>query len=190
MPPPRQDDGKIRAPAFVCVVCVAVQVVVVARERWWLFYRQLCVSARTRPRPTTCGECVGRPCRLHPSARTQCCTLPSGSALRGNSWPHVTPVADSRMSRSLSCRKSLLCKWMSSLWGLRCMMTPKPAQQSLVIDLLACIWLICLWNAVPDNTSDGFQTYPVLPSTKSHSVGSHVNLKHHRERTVTCQITS
>ena len=47
MPPSRQDDGNIRAPALACVVSVAVQVVAVARARSWSFYCQLGVSART-----------------------------------------------------------------------------------------------------------------------------------------------
>ena len=41
---------------------------------WWSFYRQSSVSARTPPPPTPCGEGVGRPRRLHPSARTRYCT--------------------------------------------------------------------------------------------------------------------
>ena len=69
-PPSRQDDGNVRAPALSRAVCVVVQVVVVGRLRWWLFYRQSCVSARTSPRPTSCGEGVGRPRRLNPSACT------------------------------------------------------------------------------------------------------------------------
>ena len=47
MPASRQDDGNIRAPALACVVCVAVQVVAVARARSWSFYCQLDTSART-----------------------------------------------------------------------------------------------------------------------------------------------
>ena len=38
------------------------------------FTINLVCSARTPPRPTPCGEGVGRPRRLHPSARTRCCT--------------------------------------------------------------------------------------------------------------------
>ena len=52
MPPSRQDDGGIRAPARACVVCVVVHVVALARVRWWLFYRQLCLSTHTPPRRT------------------------------------------------------------------------------------------------------------------------------------------
>ena len=46
--------------------------------------------------------------------------------------------------------------------------------------LLACVWLIGLWNAVPGNIVDGFQLYLVSLSTNTHSVGSLINLKHHR----------
>ena len=51
-PPSRQDDGDVRVPALSRAVRLVVQVVAVGRTRWWLFYRQLGVSARTPPRPT------------------------------------------------------------------------------------------------------------------------------------------
>ena len=47
--------------------------------------------------------------------------------------------------------------------------------------LLACVWLIGLWNAVPSNIVDGFQTHLVSLSTNAHSVGSLITLQHHRE---------
>ena len=60
-------------------------------------------------------------------------------------------------------------------------MTPALAQQSLVVDLLAYVWLMCLWDAVPGNIVDGFRLYLVLLSTNTHSAGSLITLKHHRE---------
>ena len=51
----------------------------------------------------------------------------------------------------------------------------------MVVDLLACIWLIGLWNAVPGNIIDGFQPHLVSLSTNAHSVGSLISLKHHPE---------
>ena len=57
--PSRQDGGNVRAPALSRAVCVVVQVVAVGRVRWWSFYRQSSVSARTSPRPTPSGEGVG-----------------------------------------------------------------------------------------------------------------------------------
>ena len=47
MSPSSQDDGNIRAPSLACVVCLAVQVVAVARVSVRLSYCQLGVSART-----------------------------------------------------------------------------------------------------------------------------------------------
>ena len=44
----RQDGGSIRAAALVCVVCVAVQVFALARDRWWSFYRQSSVPTNTK----------------------------------------------------------------------------------------------------------------------------------------------
>ena len=55
-----------------------------------------------------------------------------------------------------------------------------PVKQSLVVDLLACVWLIGRWNAVPGNIVGGFPLYLVSLSTNTHSVGSLINLKHHR----------
>ena len=72
--PSRQDDENVRAPALSRAVCVVVQVVAVGRVRWWSLNRHSCVSARTPPRPTPCGEGVGRPRRLNPSACTRQCT--------------------------------------------------------------------------------------------------------------------
>ena len=57
-------------------------------------------------------------------------------------------------------------------------MTPALAQQSLVVDLLAYVWLIGLWDAVPGNIVDGFRLYLVSLSTNTHSL---ITLKHHRE---------
>ena len=48
----RQDDGDLRAPAVVCIVCVVVHVVAGGRVRWWLFFGTLCLSVRTPPRTT------------------------------------------------------------------------------------------------------------------------------------------
>ena len=89
-PTSRQDDENVSAPALSRAVCVVVQVVAVGRVRWWSFYHQL------GPHPSStdsCGEGVGRPRRLHLSARARCCTavvaavaLEAGSALRGDSW--------------------------------------------------------------------------------------------------------
>ena len=55
-PPSSQDGGNVRAPAFARAVCVAVQVVVVARVRRRSFYCISCVSARSPPRPTLVEE--------------------------------------------------------------------------------------------------------------------------------------
>ena len=46
MPPSRQDDGDIRAPALACIVGVVVHVVACGRVWWRFFYRTLGSSAR------------------------------------------------------------------------------------------------------------------------------------------------
>ena len=73
--PSRQDDGNVRAPALSRAVCVVAQVVAVGRVRWWSFDRHSCVSARTSPRPTPCGEGVGQtqPVSLHVTVHCCCC---------------------------------------------------------------------------------------------------------------------
>ena len=47
--PSKQDDGNVKAPALSRAVCVVVQVVAVGGVRWWSFYHQSSVSARTPP---------------------------------------------------------------------------------------------------------------------------------------------
>ena len=72
------------------------------------FYRQSGVSARTLPRPTPCGEGVGRPCRLHPSTRTQHCTGVAAGFLTASTlqWPSGLPLST---STSVDCSAAVLC---------------------------------------------------------------------------------
>ena len=56
-PPSWQDDGNVRAPALACLVCVAVQVVAVARG-WWSFLPSTWCSARTNTQ--TAGRWLGQ----------------------------------------------------------------------------------------------------------------------------------
>ena len=57
--PSTQDDGNVRAPALACLVCVAVQVVAVARVRWWSFSCRLGVFC---PHPSS-TDFLWRGCR-------------------------------------------------------------------------------------------------------------------------------
>ena len=59
MPPSRQDDGDIRAPALACIVGVVVHVVACGRVWWRFFYRTLGSSARTPPRATLAERMSG-----------------------------------------------------------------------------------------------------------------------------------
>ena len=74
-----------------------------ARVWWWSLYHQCSVSARTLPRPTLCGEGVGRPCRLHPSTRTQQCTAVAAGFLTASTlqWPCELPLSTFRPQRTV-----------------------------------------------------------------------------------------
>ena len=174
-PPSRQDGGGTRAASLACVVCVAVQVFALARMRWSSFYCQLSVSARKiKHFLSRLGRYPGRPLFLFAQRDTTTSTRRacSSTRLRHNCSPGPYRLA------SWDCRRLKLCDDSSTC-------------SSILGDGPVDVRLAYLWNAILlDNIVHGFQLYPVSLTTDSYTVGSLVNLKHHRGRIVTCRITS
>ena len=76
VPPSRQNDGNVTAPALACVACLAVRVVALACVRWWLFFPKWCVC----PNPSS-TDSLWRGCRatlqtppINSHATLHCCS--------------------------------------------------------------------------------------------------------------------